>query len=249
MGEIADQIIGKMEEGKYHSSHVKEQKMNFQEARNLEGQKNAKGYQQGVSMTGTIVALVDPQRIFTTNGKPTQRIQLLDDLGESCKVKVFLGNGPDILVADVRTVQSFTDLAMNRYKGNVTYMAFWDNMHPPQGQPTPTHLTAETQAIIDQHLRPQPAAEAIQDRMGGTVGPNPNTYTPPPPTPPPTQQDYQAKEREKLLGMCFTNILAGRMAAAPASELEKDLGEIAAMWRLAAMCIDGTGRVGEKPGF
>ncbi len=208
---------------------------NFQEARNLEGQKNDKGYQQGVSMQGTIMALVDPQRIFTTNGKPTQRIQLRDAVGETCKVKVFLGNGPDILQTDVNTLQTFSDLAMNRFKGSITYMAFWDNMHPPQGQPV--QLTPEKQAIIDNQFKqptPQQAAGAIKDRMAGQQ---------------PPQVDYAAKEREKVLGMCFTNILSGRLAAVPASELEKDLGEIAAMWRLAAMCIDGTGRVGDTPTF
>ncbi len=228
---------------------------NFQEARNLEGQKNAKGYQQGVSMTGTVQALIDPTRIFTTNGKPTQRIQLLDALGESLKVKVFLGNGPDILPTDVGTQQSFTDLAMNRYKGNISYMAFWDNMHPPQGQPQSTQLNAATQAIINSHRPPTAgqAVEAIGNRMVGseqTSRPTPQqSQFPPLPDPIPAQVDYAAKEREKVLGMCFTNLLSGRLSNTPAIELEKDLGEIAAIWRLAAMCIDGTGRVEEETRF
>ena len=233
--------------------------MNFQEARNLEGKKNAKGYQAGVSMSGTVQAIIDPQRIFTTNGKPTQRIQLLDDLGESCKVKVFLGNGPDILAADVRTVQSFSDLAMNRYKNNITYMAFWDNMHPPQGQPQPsTELNSQAQAIIDQQfkqpavgqqvqaiLSPQAPAPAQQPVPVVGQGGQPGAYTPPPQ---PTPQDYAAKEREKVLGMCFTSLLSGRLSNTPAVEIEQDLDEIAAVWRLAAMCIDGTGRVQDDDG-
>lgn len=227
--------------------------MNFQEARNLEGQKNAKGYQQGVSMTGTVRALIDPQRIFTTNGKPTQRIQLQDTAGETLKVKVFLGNGPDIMASDVGTLQSFSDLAMNRFKGNITYMAFWDNMHPPQGQPT--QLTPEKQAIINQARGT--AGQQIQDRMGGPApavntppaGTPQQAYNPHPQVPPPTQQDYEAKEREKVLGMCFTNLLAGRLAAICPTEMEKDVGAIAALWRLSAMCIDGTGRVSKIPDF
>ena len=114
-------------------------------------------------------------------------------------------------------------------------------MHPPQDQPQAAHLTPETQAIIDSRLRPKQAAQEIENHFGSAVNS-------PPPVPQPTQQDYEAKERKKVLGMCFTNILAGRMAAVPAFELEKDLGEIAAMWRLAAMCIDGTGQI-EKPSF
>ncbi len=224
----------------------KEQKMNFQEARNLEGQKNAKGYQQGVSMAGQIQALIDPARIFTTNKKPTQRIQLTDAQGETQKVKIFLGNGPDILLTDVGTVQSFSDLAMNRYKGNVTYMAFWDNMHPPQGQPTPTHLTAETQAIIDRHR--ETAGQQVMDHVGNVQPVDPTSKYPDPPVPHLTQQDYEAKERKKVLGMCFTNLLSGRLSNMFAVDMEKDLGEIAALWRLAAICIDGTGQI-EKPGF
>ena len=214
--------------------------MNFQEARNLEGQKNAKGYQSGVSMTGIVQALVDPQRIFTTNKKPTQQIILVDAQGESQKVKVFLGNGPDMLPADVGTTQTFSDLAMNRYKGNISYMAFWDNMHPPQpAQQGATHLNAATQAIIDRHRQPL-AGQQVQDHMGGQVIPD---------SAPILQDNYAAKEREKVLGMCFTNLLAGRLAAVCPTEMEKDMGAIAALWRLAAMCIDGTGRVTEDPNF
>ncbi len=120
-----------------------------------------------------------------------------------------------------------------------------------QGQPQgPTQLNPQTQAIINEarNRSPQQAAGAIQDHMAGPVNPiDPTSNVPDRPIPSP--QDYAAKEREKVLGMCFTNILAGRMAAIPASELEKDLAEIAAMWRLAAMCIDGTGRVGDTPNF
>ncbi len=212
---------------------------NFQEARNVEGQKNAKGYQQGVSMTGTIQALVDPQRIFTTNGKPTQRIQLLDALGETCKVKVFLGNGPDIMSTDVGTQQSFTDLAMNRFKNNISYMAFWDSMHAPQGQPT--QLTPEKQAIIN-----QARGTAAPPVNGPPAGTPQQAYNPPPQAAPPTQQDYEAKERKKVVGMCFANLLAARLQLTPAVEILQDTGELQAIWQLSNMCIDGMGQVGES---
>ncbi len=236
--------------------------MNFHEARNLEGQNNAKGYQQGVSMIGTVQALIDPQRIFTTNKKPTQRIQLLDAQGETCKVKVFLGNGPDILPSDVGTLQQFTDLAMNKYKGNITYMAFWDNMHPPQGQST--HLNAATQAIIDKHLRPEQAAEEIQDHMAGPITPtDPSTKYPDQPIPPartpinqtytpppqPTQQDYEAKEREKVIGMCMCGHVNARLVHTPATELLEDKAQFAALWQIATRIVDGTGQVTDGPNF
>ncbi len=220
--------------------------MNFQAARNLEGQKDASGYQAGVSMTGTIMGIEEKK--FTEKGKPFQQISLKDSLGETQKVKIWLGGGPDILVSDVGTQQSFSSLAVNPFKGKVYYKAFWDSMHPPQGQPLASHLTPATQAIIDQHRQPTPqqAATAIQDRMAGTSTDSQKMQRQPVN---PTQQDYQAKEREKVLGMCFTNLLSGRLSNTPAVEIEQDLGEIAAIWRLAAMCIDGTGRVQEEPNF
>ena len=120
---------------------------------------------------------------------------------------------------------------------------------PPQ---TPSHLNAATQAIIDSHRPPATVAtEAIHDHLAGSRPGDGGTV--PPQTIPDsapilqntTQQDYQAKEREKILGMCFTNLLAGRLAAVCPTEMEKDLGVIAALWRLSAICIDGTGQVQE----
>ena len=254
MGEISDHIIEKMQDGKYHSSYEKEQEMNFQEARNLEGQKNAKGYQQGVSMTGQILTLIDSARIFTTNQKPTQRITLCDNQGETQRVKVFLGNGPDILLADIGTTQSFTDLVMNRYKGNISYMAFWDNMHPPQGlsptpEITPTQLNAATQAIIDRHRKPT-AGQQGMDHMGGAQSVDASGGSYPTPQPPiPTQQDYQAKERKKVVGMCFTNLLAARLTNTLAIEVFADKEELSALWQLANICVDGTAQVDKETSF
>lgn len=111
-----------------------------------------------------------------------------------------------------------------------------------QGQPT--HLTPEIQQQINEArgfgTSQGTAGQQIQDRMGGPA-PAINAT--------PTQQEYAAKEREKVLGMCFTNLLAGRLSNTPAVELEQDMAEIAAIWRLSAMCIDGTGRVAKIPDF
>lgn len=104
-----------------------------------------------------------------------------------------------------------------------------------------TQLTPETQRIIDSH-QPPTAGQQVMDHFGGQ---EPRTTKYPEP-PIPTQQDYEVKEREKVLGMCFTNLLSGRLAGIPAIEIEQDKAEIAALWRLAAMCIDGTGRVQEE---
>ena len=92
----------------------------------------------------------------------------------------------------------------------------------PQQQPQPTQLTPAVQQQINAARSPQQAAQQIMDTMGGTA-----TVTPPNP------------DRERVLGMCFTNLLAGRLAAVCPTEMEKDLGVIAAIWRLAAVCIDG----------
>ena len=224
--------------------------MNFQEARNLEGQKNAKGYQMGVKMPGTVMALIDIKRVFTTNGKPTQQIHLQDSLGETQKVKIFLGNGPDILQTDVTTKQQFTDLAMNRFKGHVTYMAFWDNMHPPQ-----THLNPQTQAIIDEQFQSptgQQAASAVMDYMGGQQSPNitRKSYTSPPQTSPPTQQDYEAKDRKKAIGMCMHGYLVAEIGRRPLIELFEDKATLQAAYQLGVICVDGMAQVVDsEPNF
>ncbi len=212
---------------------------NFQDARNLEGQKDGKGYQVGIDMVGMVVSIRPKE--FNKQGKPTQQIVIADSMGETQTVKIWLGNGPDIMPTDINTQQSFQQLAVNPWQGKIYYKAFWDNMHPPQPS---TQLNPQTQAVIDQQFQQptgQQAAGAIQDRMAPQAGP--------PATVPQTQVDYAAKEREKVLGMCFTNLLAGRLAAVCPTEMEKDLGAIAALWRLSAMCIDGTGMVTDKPNF
>lgn len=106
-----------------------------------------------------------------------------------------------------------------------------------QNQPQPTQLNATTQAIIDEvrNRSPQQAATAIQDHMAGREAG----------AAPAPANDYAAKEREKVLGMCFTNLLSGRLSNMFAVDMEKDLDEIAALWRLSAICIDGTGQVQE----
>ncbi len=215
--------------------------MNFQTVDGLMGQKDSKGYQIGVpGMTSTIREISPAE--YNKQGKHIQQVKLQDSQGRVEKVKIYLGNGPEILPTDVNTLQMFQQVALNDYKGTRYYMAFWDNMHPPQGQPQAAHLNAATQAIIDKHREPQAAeqmagATADSQRMQGDSFHQP------------TQQDYAAKEREKVLGMCFTNLLSGRLSNMFAVDMEKDLGEIAAIWRLAAMCIDGTGRVTEEPNF
>lgn len=213
--------------------------MSFQDARNLEGQKDAKGYQIGVSMIGTIMS-IQPKE-YNKQGKPTQQIVLTDTAGETQKVKVWLGNGPDIQSSDINTQQSFTSLGVNPWQGKMYYKAFWDNMHPPQGQST--HLTAETQAIIDRHRGT--AGQQIMDRMGGNeTGPVQGSVTSSQ-----NQVDYKAEERKKIVGMCFTNLLAARLYHVPACEIVDDTGEIAALWQLSNMCFDGTGQVQEGPSF
>ena len=223
---------------------IKENAMSFQDARNLEGQMDAKGYQLGVSMIGTIVS-IQPKE-YNKQGKPTQQIVLTDTVGETQKVKIWLGNGPDILPSDINTQQSFTSLGVNPWQGKIYYKAFWDNMHPPQGEAT--HLNAETQAIIDRHRGT--AGQQVMDRMGGIEPRDPSGGSYPTPEPAlPTQRDYQAEERKKIVGMCFTNLLAARLYHVPACEIVDDTGEIAALWQLSNMCFDGTGQVADQPNF
>ncbi len=214
--------------------------MNFQDARNLQGQMDAKGYQMGVDMVGTVRA-VEPKK-FSDKGKPFQQVTIQDSTGETIKVKIWLGNGPDVLPTDVGTQQSFQQVAVNPYKDNIYYKAFWDNMHPPQGQPPQSHLNAATQEIIDRHRQPssQQAAEAIETRMGGTL-PAPALPVALPPIP--TQQDYAAKERAKAIGMCMHGYLVAEIGNRPLVEVWEDKATVQAAHQLGVTCVDGMGQI------
>ena len=106
--------------------------MNFQIVDGLEGQKDGKGFQVGVpEMTATVREIDEAE--YNKKGKHIQQAKLQDSQGRVEKVKIYLGNGPVLEPKDVGTLQMFQQVAPNRFKNNMYYMAFWDNMHPPQG--------------------------------------------------------------------------------------------------------------------
>ncbi len=221
--------------------------MNFAIVDTLIGQKDGKGFQAGVpEMTATVRDINNAE--YNKKGKHIQQITMQDSQGRVEKVKVYLGNGPVLMPTDVGTLQMFQQVAPNNFKGTMYYMAFWDNMHPPQGQsPTPeiqpTHLNAATQAIIDEARNRSPHLTRAQviDQIAPLTPTDPSTKYPDQPTPT-TQQDYQAKEREKVIGMCMTGHVNARLAVTPPTELLADKAQIAALWQIATMIVDGTGQ-------
>ena len=148
--------------------------MDFQSVRNINGQKDNKGYQKGVEMKGMIVSVEEKK--FSDKGKPFQQVMIKDGPGETEKVKVYLGNGPDILPSDVNTLQLFT-VSPNPYQNTMYYMGFWDSTHPPQGQPAP-----------QQGFHPQGGNPAHAAPINAAMAANNMQYQPTPPpawNPPP----------------------------------------------------------------
>ncbi len=128
--------------------------MSFQQARNLQGQKDQGGYQKGVgSMVGRLLSFKPKE--FNTKGKPSQKAMIRDLDGEEQEVKVWLGNGPEFQPNDKDTLQTFQEVAINLFKNNMYYKCFWDNMHPP---------TQDTQAP-PQTAQAPPGAEPPAQRQ------------------------------------------------------------------------------------
>lgn len=174
-----------------------------------------------------------------------QELQVVDQQGQKEKIAYWFDvDKPDLAMPQQQLNQWLQWKVKTKPNGQYLNISGYPEKAAQQPQQQPTQLNPQTQGIIDQQFQQptgQQAAGAIQDRMAPQAGP---PVTPPQTqVPPPTQVDYAAKEREKVLGMCFTNLLSGRLAAVCPTEMEKDLGAIAAIWRLAAMCIDGTGQI------
>jgi len=164
--------------------------VDFQSVRNINGQKDNKGYQKGVEMKGMIVSVEEKK--FSDKGKPFQQVMIKDGPGETEKVKVYLGNGPDILPSDVNTLQLFT-VSPNPYQNTMYYMGFWDSTHPPQGQPAPQQ-GFHPQGGNPAHAAPINAAMAANNMQ--YQQPAQQAYQPPQAPPPPVQQAYSPPSQE-----------------------------------------------------
>ena len=87
---------------------------------------------------------------------------------------------------------------------------------------------------------PPTAGQQVMDHLAGKAAV---------PDPPPTQQDYEAKERKKVIGMCMTGHVNARLVNTPPTELLEDKAQFAALWQIATRIVDGTGQVQEGPNF
>ena len=108
--------------------------MSFEKVRALLGQKDQQGYQIGLGEMVCNVLSVSPKK-WNKRGKPIQKVQITDEEGETQKVTIYLGNGPDILDTDVGTLQRFNQVKPNSFKNNTYYQAFWSSMSPPESLP------------------------------------------------------------------------------------------------------------------
>ncbi len=227
--------------------------MNIAELRNAPPQTSQ--YLEAQLLSIGLAKVVNTQR---SGQRCVQELQVVDRQGQQEKIAYwFDADKPDFAMPPQQVNQWLTWKVKTKPNGQYLNISGYpekaaQQQTPPQGfHPQPAQLNPQAQEIIDQQFKqpsPQQAAAAIQDHMAGpvnSVDPTSNV----PDRPAPTAQDYAAKEREKVLGMCFTNLLAGKVVSTMAVDLEQDMGEIAALWRLAAICIDGTGRVGEEPSF
>lgn len=233
-------------------TYNKENQMNINELRNAPPQ--TKQY-----LDAQLLAIGFAKAVPTQRGqRNVQELEVIDQQGVREKIAYWYdADKPDFAMPPQQVGQWIRWIVKTKPNGQYLNISGYPEKaaQPPQ-QPA-TQLTPATQVIIDEarNRSPQQAAGQAQDYMAGPpinaapAGTPQQVYNPPPQTPPPTQQDFAAKEREKILGMCFTNLLSGRLAAVCPTEMEKDLGAIAALWRLAAFCVDGTGQVGEVPNF
>ena len=231
MGEIADQITNKMQDGNYHSSYERKITMNINELRNTPP--GTKQY-----LDAQLLAIGFPKPVNTQRGqRNVQELQVVDRQGVKEEIDYWYDvDKPDFAMPQQQVNQWIRWVVKTKPNGQYLNISGYPEKAaaPPQ-----SHLNAATQEIIDRRRQPS-AGEQIEDHMAGPT----TTKYPDPPIP-----DYAVKEREKVLGMCFTNLLSGRLAAICPTEMEKDLGAIAALWRLSAICIDGTGQVGEELNF
>jgi len=145
--------------------------MSFEKVRALLGQKNLQGYQLGLGkLTGTLVSFSPKE--WNKKGKPLQQAVVRDELGETRKVKIYLGNGPEFQENDINTLQRFTNVRPNSFKGNMYYQAFWDSMTPPDASVPPQDASQSTNSPQGQNNPP------TQDKfpMGVVGGETKNEY-------------------------------------------------------------------------
>lgn len=113
-----DYDIGFNSEDYENLRNEREKAMNFQIVDALQGRADEKGYQQKTLMGGK-VGQVWPAE-FNKNGKRQQQVMITDVTGKENKVKIFLGQNPDILTGS----QGDFLVGPNPYKGNMYYNGF-----------------------------------------------------------------------------------------------------------------------------
>jgi len=113
---------------------------NFAAVRQIAGQMS-NGYQKKVVMIGNVVGF-DPVE-YNKKGSQFQQVIMTDGTGEQCKVKIWLGKGPEIALTGAMTF----DIGPNEYKGTMYYAGFWDGKVPAGAQPAAQNTQQAAQPV------------------------------------------------------------------------------------------------------
>lgn len=131
--------------------------MNFEQVRQIAGQKDDKGYQSKLTMFG-IVDSVGQIEFNQKTGAKCQKIGIRDISGEQQTVKIYLGNGPELTMNHVQQKLSF-DVGPNPYQNKMYYAGFWNSSQqtyqgqsqippkPPQTPQTPPQAPKPPQGV------------------------------------------------------------------------------------------------------
>lgn len=196
-----------------------------------------------------LLAIGFPKPVNTPRGqRNVQELQVVDQQGIKEKIAYWYDvDKPDFAMPQQQINQWLRWVVKTKPNGQYLNISGYPEQaaQPPQQQAT--QLNPATQAIIDEarNRSPQQAAQQVMDHMGGSATitpPPPNQYNPPAQTPPPVQVDYAAKERQENIGKCMHGYIQVRLGITQPTDFYADKGQIAVLWQIATMVVDGTGQ-------
>ncbi len=143
--------------------------MNFTMVESVAGQNDSDGYQVKVKLNCIVGTMGEAE--FSKKGSKFQQVTLTDSSGRTEKVKIWLGNGPDIVLGQMGQTLTF-DIGPNPYKGKMYYAGFWDSnaaQVPQQAQQQPQQAAPRTPQQATQQ-----ANQSIQQAAQGAKSNKPD---------------------------------------------------------------------------
>jgi len=136
--------------------------MNFNQIRQAMGQVGQDGYTVKVAMVGNLDS-VEAVKFNEKSGKRTQQVWITDSNAEQCRVKIMLGNNPD-LTPHMAEKHTFSIAAyVSNYDGQTYYSGFCNlpkaAQAPPQGPNAPQGQQPYPQQPKTQQAPPQAARQ------------------------------------------------------------------------------------------